>query len=134
MRFVVAYLASGLVFVGLDAIWLSQVALGLYRREVGDLLLDQPNLRIAGLFYVLFVAGIVLLAVQPAVDNGGWFAALWMGAVLGLVAYGTYDLTNLSTLRGWSLAIAAIDLAWGVILTATASTTGYFAVVSLAQR
>ena len=134
MRFVVAYLASGLVFVALDAIWLSQVALGLYRREVGDLLLDQPNLRIAGLFYVLFVAGIALLAVQPAVDNGGWFAALWMGAVLGLVAYGTYDLTNLSTLRGWSLAIAAIDLAWGVILTATASTGGYFAVVILAQR
>ena len=134
MRFVVAYLASGLVFVALDAIWLSQVALGLYRREVGDLLLDQPNLRIAGLFYVLFVAGIALLAVQPAVDNGGWFAALWMGAVLGLVAYGTYDLTNLSTLRGWSLAIAAIDLAWGVILTATASTAGYFAVVILAQR
>ena len=134
MRFVVAYLASGLVFVALDAIWLSQVALGLYRREVGDLLLDQPNLRIAGLFYVLFVAGIALLAVQPAVDNGGWFAALWMGAVLGLVAYGTYDLTNLSTLRGWSLAIAAIDLGWGVILTATASTGGYFAVVILAQR
>ena len=134
MRFVVAYLASGLVFVALDAIWLSQVALGLYRREVGDLLLDQPNLRIAGLFYVLFVAGIALLAVQPAVDNGGWFAALWMGAVLGLVAYGTYDLTNLSTLRGWSLAIAAIDLAWGVILTATASTAGYFAVVILAQH
>ena len=134
MRFVVAYLASGLVFVALDAIWLSQVALGLYRREVGDLLLDQPNLRIAGLFYVLFVAGIALLAVQPAVDNGGWFAALWMGAVLGLVAYGTYDLTNLSTLRGWSLAIAGIDLAWGVILTATASTAGYFAVVILAQR
>ena len=134
MRFVVAYLASGLVFVALDAIWLSQVALGLYRREVGDLLLDQPNLRIAGLFYVLFVAGIVLLAVQPAVDNGGWVAALWMGAVLGLVAYGTYDLTNLSTLRGWSLAIATIDLAWGVILTATASTAGYFAVVILAQR
>ena len=134
MRFVVAYLASGLVFVALDAIWLSQVALGLYRREVGDLLLDQPNLRIAGLFYVLFVAGIALLAVQPAVDNGGWFAALWMGAVLGLVAYGTYDLTNLSTLRGWSLAIATIDLAWGVILTATASTAGYFAVVILAQR
>ena len=134
MRFVVAYLASGLVFVALDAIWLSQVALGLYRREVGDLLLDQPNLRIAGLFYVLFVAGIALLAVQPAVDNGGWFAALWMGAVLGLVAYGTYDLTNLSTLRGWSLAIAAIDLAWGVILTATASTGGYFAVVILAMR
>ena len=134
MRFVVAYLVAGVVFLGLDAAWLSQVALGLYRRELGGLLLDQPNLPIAGVFYLLFVAGIVLLVVQPAAANGDWFAALWMGAVLGLVAYGTYDITNLSTLRGWSLTIAVIDLAWGIVLTATASIAGYFALSVLGPR
>src|SRR6185503_13807067 len=134
MRFVVAYLASGVVFLGLDAIWLSQVALGLYRREIGALLLEQPNLPVAGLFYLLFVAGIVLLVVQPAAADGDWLAALWMGALLGLVAYGTYDITNLSTLRGWSPTIAAIDVAWGAALTAVASLAGFLAVSAFAAN
>ena len=132
MRFVIAYLATGVVFLGLDAIWLSQVGLGLYRREIGALLLEQPNLPVAGLFYLLFVAGIVLLVVQPAAADGDWLAALWMGALLGLVAYGTYDITNLSTLRGWSPTIAAIDVAWGAALTAVASLAGFLAVSAFA--
>jgi len=134
VRFVIAYLATGVVFLGLDAIWLSQVGLGLYRREIGALLLEQPNLPVAGLFYLLFVAGIVLLVVQPAAANGDWLAALWMGALLGLVAYGTYDITNLSTLRGWSPTIAAIDVAWGAALTAVASLAGFLAVSAFAAN
>jgi len=132
VRFVIAYLATGVVFLGLDAIWLSQVGLGLYRREIGALLLEQPNLPVAGLFYLLFVAGIVLLVVQPAAADGDWLAALWMGALLGLVAYGTYDITNLSTLRGWSPTIAAIDVVWGAALTAVASLAGFLAVSAFA--
>lgn len=134
MRLVIAYLATGVVFLGLDAIWLSQVGLGLYRREIGALLLEQPNLPVAGLFYLLFVAGIVLLVVQPAAADGDWLAALWMGALLGLVAYGTYDITNLSTLRGWSPTIAAIDVAWGAALTAVASLAGFLAVSAFAAN
>lgn len=134
MRFVIAYLATGVVFLGLDAIWLSQVGLGLYRREIGALLLEQPNLPVAGLFYLLFVAGIVLLVVQPAAADGDWLAALWMGALLGLVAYGTYDITNLSTLRGWSPTIAAIDVVWGAALTAVASLAGFLAVSAFAAN
>src|SRR5689334_20875552 len=118
MRFVVAYIVTAIVFLGLDALWLSQIALGMYRRELGDLLLAQPNLAVAGLFYLLFVAGIVLLVVFPALNGGGWTTALWMGAVLGAVAYGTYDITNLSTLKGWSVTLTLIDLAWGTALTA----------------
>lgn len=134
MRLVIAYLATGVVFLGLDAIWLSQVGLGLYRREIGALLLEQPNLPVAGLFYLLFVAGIVLLVVQPAAADGDWLAALWMGALLGLVAYGTYDITNLSTLRGWSPTIAAIDVVWGAALTAVASLAGFLAVSAFAAN
>ena len=128
MRFIVAYIVTAVVFLGLDAIWLTQIALGMYRRELGALLLDKPNLPIAGLFYLLFVIGIVVLAILPALNGGSWLNALLMGAVLGLVAYGTYDITNLSTLKNWSLTVTIADLAWGSALTAVSATVGYLAV------
>ena len=128
MTYVVAYIATAVVFLGLDAIWLSRVALGMYRQELGSLLLDKPNLPIAAGFYLLYVAGIVILAIVPALGEGGWIKALLMGAVLGLVAYGTYDITNLSTLKGWSVKLAVIDIAWGTALTAVSATIGYLVV------
>jgi uncharacterized membrane protein len=131
MTYVVAYIATAVVFLGLDALWLSKVALGMYRRELGSLLLERPNLAIAGAFYLLYVGGIVVLAVAPALSEGTWWRALLMGAVLGLVAYGTYDITNLSTLKGWSTRLALIDIAWGTALTAVAATIGYWAVKAL---
>lgn len=131
MRYAVAYLVTAVVFLGLDAIWLTQIALGMYRRELAGLLLDQPNLLIAGIFYLVFVAGIVILAIAPALNGGGWVNALLMGAVLGLVAYGTYDITNLSTLKGWSVTVTLADLVWGTVLTGLAATAGYLAVTSL---
>jgi len=128
MTYVVAYIATAVIFLGLDAIWLSQIALGMYRQELGSLLLDKPNLPIAAAFYLLYVAGIVILAVIPALGDGGWIKALLLGAVLGLVAYGTYDITNLSTLKGWSTKLALIDIAWGAGLTAVSATIGWWAV------
>ena len=128
MRFIVAYIVTAVVFLGLDAIWLTQIALGMYRRELGALLLDKPNLPIAGLFYLLFVVGIVVLAILPALNGGSWLNALLMGAVLGLVAYGTYDITNLSTLKGWSTRLTLIDIAWGTGLTAVSATIGWWVV------
>lgn len=128
MTYVVAYIATAIVFLGLDALWLSRVALGLYRRELGGLLLERPNLPVAAAFYLLYVGGIVILAIAPALGDGGWPRVLLMGAVLGLVAYGTYDITNLSTLKGWSVKLAIIDIAWGTALTAVSATIGYLAV------
>lgn len=131
MTYVVAYIATAVVFLGLDAIWLSRIALGMYRAELGNLLLDKPNLPVAGAFYLLYVAGVVILAIVPALAEGGWIKALLMGAVLGLVAYGTYDITNLSTLKGWSTRLALIDIAWGTALTAVSATIGYWVVKAL---
>jgi uncharacterized membrane protein len=128
MTYVVAYIATAIVFLGLDALWLSKVALGMYRQELGSLLLDKPNLPIAGAFYLLYVGGIVVLAIVPALAEGGWIKALLLGAVLGLVAYGTYDITNLSTLKGWSVKLAVIDIAWGTALTAVSATIGWWVV------
>jgi uncharacterized membrane protein len=131
LAYVVAYIVTAIVFLGLDALWLSQVALGMYRREIGALLLEKPNLPVAGLFYLLFVAGIVVLAIAPALNGGNWINALISGAVLGLVAYGTYDITNLSTLKHWSLTVTLADLAWGTALTAVSATAGTLAVKAL---
>ena len=97
----------------------------MYRQELGSLLLDKPNLPIAGAFYLLYVVGIVVLAIVPALGEGGWIKALLMGAVLGLVAYGTYDITNLSTLKGWSVKLAVIDIAWGTALSAVSAAIGF---------
>jgi uncharacterized membrane protein len=128
MAYVVAYIATAIVFLGLDALWLSKVALGMYRQELGALLLEKPNLPIAAGFYLLYVVGIVVLAIVPALTDGGWVKALLLGAVLGLVAYGTYDITNLSTLKGWSTRLALIDIAWGTALSAVSAAIGYWVV------
>jgi len=125
LKYVVAYLATAVVFFGLDFIWLTR-ALGFYREHVGDLLLDKPKLGYAAAFYAVYVVGIVGLAVIPALNGGSWTSALLAGALLGLVAYGTYDMTNLSTLKGWSLTLSLVDLAWGTMLTAVSATAGYF--------
>ncbi|MBP1849072.1 DUF2177 family protein [Rhizobium halophytocola] len=124
MTYVIAYIATAIVFFGLDFIWLSK-SIGFYRSHIGDLLLDQPNFVAAGLFYVFYIAGIVYLAVVPNLQNGSWSSALLAGAVLGFLAYGTYDMTNLSTLKGWSVTIVIADLIWGTFLTGVAATAGY---------
>ncbi len=128
MDYVIAYIATAIVFLGIDAVWLGVVAGGWYFEKLGPLLREKPNFAYAGVFYLLFVAGVVILAVMPAVADGSWTRALFLGAVLGAVAYGTYDMTNLSTLKGYPVMVAAVDMAWGTALTAVSAVAGYFAV------
>jgi uncharacterized membrane protein len=125
-RYMSLYLACAVVFFVIDFIWLSLAGPTLYKREIGNLLLEQPNLLVAAGFYLFYVVGIVLLVAGPA--NGDVMKALLMGAVLGFVAYGTYDLTNLSTMRGFTPTIAIIDMAWGTFLTAASAAAGVFIV------
>lgn len=124
MAFIISYVATGLVFLALDALWLGTMASRLYRPAMGRLMADEPSLLPAALFYLLYVAGIVVFAVQPALGSGRWTTALMLGAFLGLVAYGTYDLTNHATLRDWPVVITVVDLAWGTLLTGVAATAG----------
>lgn len=119
-----AYGAAAIVFFALDFLWLTSMTSFFYRPRLGALLLDQPNLYGAAAFYLLYIAGIVQLAVVP---SGSWTAALAAGAVLGLIAYGTYDMTNLATLKGWSLSVSLVDVAWGTVLTGLAATAGWLA-------
>lgn len=123
-----AYGGTALVFFGLDLLWLTVLGIGFYRAEIGPLLLDRPNLVPAGVFYLFYIAGIVGFAVMPAINAQSWIWALVAGVALGLLAYGTYDMTNLSTLKGWSLKISIIDLVWGGFLSGAAALAGYWAV------
>ena len=116
MNYVILYVASAVVFFAADFVWLSTMAERLYRPALGDMMLDKPNLPVAGGFYLVYLVGLLLLVTAPASGDVG--KAFWMGAVFGFVAYGTYDLTNLSTLRGFTPQLVAIDMAWGTVLTA----------------
>ncbi len=125
MPYLTAYLATLVTFVAIDLVWLGVVAKEFYRREMGDLMAQSFNLAAAGAFYLLYPAAVVLFAVQPAAASA-WSTAMFMGALLGLFAYGTYDLTNLATLRGWSLTLSVVDMVWGALLTGVAATAGYW--------
>jgi len=123
-----AYGGTALVFFGLDLLWLTVLGIGFYRSEIGGLLLETPNLAPAAIFYLFYIAGLVGFAVLPAANAGSWVWALVAGVALGLLAYGTYDMTNLATLKGWSLNISLIDMAWGGFLSGSAALAGYWAV------
>lgn len=121
-KYLILYGACVLVFFPIDFAWLSTVGKWFYFKELDGLLLERPNLVVAGVFYLAYVAGVVVLVAAPA--EGDVMKALLMGAVLGFVAYGTYDLTNLSTIKGFSPTVAVVDIAWGTALTAVSAAGG----------
>ncbi|MDO8879518.1 MAG: DUF2177 family protein [Coriobacteriia bacterium] len=121
------YLISFAAFLAIDAVWLFTMSGRFYKAQLGDLMRDQPNLPVALLFYVVYVAGVLVLAVMPGVEAGSVLKAAAYGALLGFVAYGTYDITNLSTVRDWPVIVTVVDLVWGSVLTATVATVGYYA-------
>ncbi|MGU9852981.1 DUF2177 family protein [Pseudomonas koreensis] len=118
----IAYGATLLAFLLLDGIWLGVLMAPTYRELLGSLMLEKPLLVPAAVFYCLYVLGCVQFVVLPALN---WQRAAKMGALLGLVAYGTYDLTNWATLRGWSVQVSLMDWAWGGFATAVACSVGF---------
>jgi len=127
MSWIAAYAAAAVSFLALDALWLGVVAQKLYQREFGSMLLEKPNMVAAAAFYALYLVGVVVFAVKPALESGGWTRALLQGALFGLVAYATYDLTNLATLKGFPVRVVAPDLVWGALVTAAAALAGHAA-------
>lgn len=121
------YIGAALCMLVLDAIWLSTMARILYRPQIGELLLDGVRYGPAIAFYLIYVAGIVYFAVHPAAERASLGTALMNGAVLGFVAYATYDLTNQATMKVWSTTVTLADIAWGTLLTAASATAGYYA-------
>ncbi len=124
--FIKLYAIALPVFFAIDMIWLGLVAKNFYRSQIGLLLKSDVNWVAAILFYLMFIAGLVLFVVLPAIEKGSWMHALLFGALFGLITYATYDLTNLATLKDWPLLVTVVDLAWGAVLAASVSTVTYF--------
>ena len=113
-----AYFSTVILFLAVDAIWLGIIARGFYRDQLGHLMLESPRLGLAMVFYLFYAAAITVLVVMPAVRSGVWWHAAVYGGILGLAAYGTYDITNTATLRDWPPLVSVVDMAWGTVLTA----------------
>ena len=124
--YVCAFIFTTGVFLALDFVWLGFVAKDFYRTQLGPLMLEKPLTGVAIVFYLLYAIGIVYFAAMPALEKNTWVRAMTSGALLGLIAYSTYDLTNLATLRGWSVKLSIVDVAWGSLVTSLAATAGYF--------
>lgn len=119
------YLIALPVFFAIDMVWLGLVAKGFYRQQIGDLMRSPVNWTAAIVFYLLFILGLVVFVITPAMERDSWVRALGYGALFGLIAYATYDLTNLATLRGWPVAVTVVDLIWGAVLAASVSVITY---------
>lgn len=133
MRILVAYIASLAAFVALDFVWLSVMVQRLYRPALGEMLAEQPKLPAAVVFYLVYGVGLAFLAVAPALKEGSASRAVLNGLVFGAVAYATYDLTNLATLRNWSMKVTIADIAWGACATGLAALAGYAAVRAIGK-
>ncbi len=114
------------IFLAIDMVWLVIIAKNFYAKQIGYLMAKNPNLLAASIFYLIFVAGLVVFVIAPALDKKLWSQALMAGIFFGLVTYATYDLTNLATVRDWPLVITIVDLIWGMVLSAIVSVTAYF--------
>lgn len=121
---IVTYLATLIAFAGIDFIWLGYIAQGYYKSQIGHLIAADVNLPAAAAFYLIYVLGLFIFAVQPA--GGGVMKALMQGATFGFFCYATYDLTNLATLKNWSLPLSLTDMAWGALLSGVSAAIGTF--------
>jgi uncharacterized membrane protein len=127
LKYFVAYAVTATVFLLVDMVWLGFAAKAFYRTNIGALLADQINIAAAVIFYLLYIVGIVIFAISPALESGSWRTSLIMGSLFGFFAYATYDMTNLATLRDWPVAVAVVDMAWGAFLTGLSATAGFLA-------
>lgn len=124
--FLKTYLITLPIFLAIDFFWLSLIARNFYAQYLGYLMKTNINFVAAGLFYLLFVVGLVVFSILPAIKTNSWTQALFLGALLGLISYATYDLTNLATVKDWPLLVTIVDMVWGTFLGASVSLISYF--------
>ncbi|OUW95059.1 MAG: hypothetical protein CBD97_03495 [Pelagibacteraceae bacterium TMED237] len=124
--FLVASLIASIVFLIIDVIWLSFATKSFYRPLLGDLISEKPVLWAAGLFYILYMFGMAVIVIQPCIEPTNITRSLYTGFIFGLVAYGTYNLTNMAVIKNWSSTVVFVDMFWGGTLTAVSSTTGIY--------
>jgi uncharacterized membrane protein len=123
--FIKLFLIALVVFFAIDMVWLVLVAKRFYQEQIGSLMRPDINWFAAIIFYLLFITGLVIFVISPAIEKHSWMHALLFGALFGLITYATYDLTNLATLKNWPLKVTIVDLIWGTVLSASISVITY---------
>lgn len=116
MNYVKMYIIAIIIFLAIDALWLGLVAPKFYKSQIGHLMAEKPNLIAALVFYLVFIVGVVYFVVNPAIEAQSIPKLLISGALFGFIAYATYDLTNLATLKDWPITVTIVDLIWGTSL------------------
>lgn len=124
--FIKLYAIALPVFFAIDMFWLGIVAKSFYRSQIGTLMKSDVNWIAAIIFYLIFIAGLIVFVISPAVEKGSWMYAVLFGALFGFVCYATYDLTNLAVAKDWPLLVTIVDLIWGAVLAASVSALTYF--------
>ncbi|HEY1837394.1 MAG: DUF2177 family protein [Rhizomicrobium sp.] len=130
-RYTFGYLAVLFTLLAGDAAWLSYFAPAVFRPTLGDILLAHPRWAAAIVFYLLYSAGILAFPVALAARQSSWLLAIAYGAAFGFLAYMTYDLTNLATIKVWNISLAMTDIGWGTVLTCAATLVGFEVIKSL---
>lgn len=124
--FIKLYLITTPVFFGIDLIWLSVIAKNFYSKQIGHLLSSSPNWTAGIIFYLLFIVGLIIFVLTPAIKDGSIVKAIVLGGLFGFFTYATYDLTNLATLKNWPLIVTVVDIIWGISLSALVSGISFF--------
>ena len=117
---------ASIIFLIIDVLWLSYSVKHFYKPNLGPLLNDKPVMWAAILFYLVYVFGLAVVILQPAIVNDSISQSFWTGLVFGLVAYGTYNLTNMATVKNWSVNVVIVDMIWGGLLTGSSSAIGIY--------
>ena len=123
---IIATVIASIIFLIIDVIWLSFATKSFYRPLIGNLLSEKPVMWAAVLFYLIYVLGVAIVVIQPCIDSDSIFKTIYTGFIFGLVAYGTYNLTNMAVLKGWSPTVTFVDMFWGGSLTALSASTGLY--------
>ena len=121
------YFITLIAFFAIDMVWLGLVARTFYRNQLGYIMNPNINWAAAIIFYLLFIAGILVFVVLPGLEDNSLKTTILRAALFGLVSYATYDLTNLATLKDWPLTVTIVDLAWGIVLSIAVSCAGFLA-------
>jgi len=129
--FIKTFITAFITFTIIDFVWLGFIAKSFYNERIGFLMKSDVNWVAAIIFYVLFVIGLIVFVINPALEAESWTKALTFGAFFGLVTYATYDLTNLALTKEWPLSVTIVDMIWGAALAASVSTITFFVITKI---
>jgi uncharacterized membrane protein len=134
MTYLTAYLSTLIAFFAIDILWLGLVAKSFYKDQLGSFMLESPNWLVAIIFYAIYIIGILVFAVKPALESEQLMKAIIYGALFGFFCYATYDLTNLATLKNWPPKMVIVDIIWGTVLTGSSAFIGAWLTMKLAPK